>query len=74
MIDPASLDRYITGNYGEDQLRDEEREEQADICCGCGGSTAEALFRFICDECRKVYSTEETEETYGDTGNYERSA
>jgi len=64
MIDPASLDRYITGNYGEDQLRDEEREEQADICCVCGGSTAEAMFRLICDECRKTY----TEVEHGDNG------
>lgn len=26
-IDANDLDRYITGNWGEDQLRDEEPEE-----------------------------------------------
>lgn len=30
----ADLDRYITGNYGEDQFRDEPDE---DACPECGG-------------------------------------
>ena len=38
--------------------------EQPDICCVCGGSTAEAMFRLICDECRKTY----TEVQHGDDG------
>ena len=34
-IDSAALDRYITGNYGEDQFRGEEEQERVyDETCG----------------------------------------
>ena len=33
-IDPGELDRYITGNYGEDELRDEP--DDVPPCPECG--------------------------------------
>jgi hypothetical protein len=41
-FDPAALDRYITGNYGEDQFAHLNLEEQewADFCPKCKAADA----------------------------------
>ncbi|KKL79282.1 hypothetical protein LCGC14_2016420 [marine sediment metagenome] len=54
-IDGAALDRYITGNYGED-FECLDYEKGSDIPCPkCGGETMEQGYhgdRWIyCDEC-----------------------
>lgn len=33
-LDAAALDRYITGNYGEDQFRNEPSDEDEECTCG----------------------------------------
>lgn len=41
-FDPVDLDRWITGNYGEDQFKDEDENEEEFFSCahpgrhGCG--------------------------------------
>lgn len=36
-LDPDKLDRWITGNYGEDQyMGGEDWEEDYDLCSDCG--------------------------------------
>lgn len=34
-FDPVALDRHITGNYGEDFLRDEQELEDPETCSWC---------------------------------------
>lgn len=58
----AGLDRWITGNYGEDQFKDEPPEpEERDDECSCGSGEprepeydAQGIFLcYVCSQCRE---------------------
>lgn len=42
-LDGPALDRWITGNYGEDQLPDERPDEPTAVCPGCNESIEASL-------------------------------
>lgn len=52
-IDGAALDRWITGNYGEDQVRDSGEP------CDCGDADG---LHYHCDDCPSTHPIREEDE------------
>ena len=57
-LDGAALDRYITGNYGEDQFRDLEPEPLSSCC---SAPRLEGVESDICADCGEHASFDEGE-------------
>lgn len=56
-LDPAALDRHITGNYGEDFFKDTPEGDDLETCSWCTTEVPDAALREtddgarLCPEC-----------------------